>query len=107
MSAWQPIDTAPQDGRKLWLKRVHKGRIVKEGWGLWGVRSPAAPLRQPIPAQLPGEETIWPDIAYCDRPTWLTEDRLYTFPTPTHWREGPPADAGALLSPGKEEPRHG
>lgn len=89
---WQPIDSAPKDGTVLRLKREHDGHVVKEGAGVWGPRAANAPLRHPTgpdplgrmtAADLRLEEAS--RVAYADEPAWLTEDRLYSFPTPTHW----------------------
>jgi hypothetical protein len=72
---WKPIETAPQDGSEVWVKRVYQGRCIREGYAVWGVNSQDSPMRQ-------GEDA---DIAYADTPRWLTPDRRFTFPTPTHW----------------------
>lgn len=79
---WQPIETAPKDGSRQWVKRVHEGRVVKEGWAVWGVNSADAPMRH-------ADDYGPADIAYADTPRWLTEDRRYSFPTPTHWSPKP------------------
>jgi len=84
---WQTIDSAPKDGTRVWVKRTHEGRVVKEGWAVWGVNSDDAPMRQWGDGGLDGP--IPPDHAYADTACWLTEDRRYSFPTPTHWATHP------------------
>lgn len=81
---WQPISTAPKDGTRIWAKRVHMGRIVKEGWAVWGINSADAPMRQWADGGL--GDPIPPNHDYADTPRWLTEDRRYSFPEPTHWK---------------------
>lgn len=80
---WLPIESAPKDGSRVWVKRVHDGQIVKEGWAVWGINSDDSPMRQ-------GDEDGPPDIEYADTARWLNEDRRYSFPTPTHWTAQPP-----------------
>jgi hypothetical protein len=84
MTDWQPIDSAPKDGSRVWAKRVHEGHIVKEGVAVWGINSADAPMRQWASGGLDGP--IPPDPEYADTARWLTEDRRYSFPTPTHWK---------------------
>lgn len=83
---WQPIAKIPneqKDGRRVWVKRVHERRIVKEGWAVWDVNCAEAPMRQWDDGGLDGP--IPPDTEYADTARWLTEDRMYSFPEPTHW----------------------
>lgn len=101
---WKPISALPasyRDGRPVMLRRVHERRIISEGIGRWAARAADAPGRKPIwtPAfQPPHEETQAERDAYCDRPGWVTDDRLYVFPEPTHWREDAPAAGASLQS---------
>jgi hypothetical protein len=97
---WLPIESAPKDGSRVWVKRVHNGEIVKQGWAVWGVNSADAPMRQWSPGGLDGP--LPPQIEYADTPKWLTEDRLYVFPTPTHYLPLP-APPTALATSGGEE----
>jgi hypothetical protein len=85
---WQPIESAPKDGRKVWVKRVYEGRIVKEGWAVFDVASDDAPIRF-------SDALIPADHEYADTPRWRVEGRRFSFPTPTHWMAPPaPDDAG-------------
>lgn len=84
MTDWQPIETAPKDGSVIYARRVYQGKIIKEGRAVWGINSADAPMRQSSPGGLYG--SIPPDNEYADTPRWLTEDRRYSFPTPTHWK---------------------
>lgn len=86
---WQSIETAPKDGTLIHAKRVYQGRVVKEGAALWGVNSADAPMRQWTPGGLEGP--VPPDNEYADTPRWLTQDRRYSFPMPTHWMPLPDA----------------
>lgn len=80
---WQPIETAPKDGRTIRAKRAYEGCVIKEGLAKWGVNSAEAPMRQWSSGGLDGP--IPPDIEYANTPRWVTEDGRYSFPTPTHW----------------------
>lgn len=90
MIDWKPINSAPKDGSVLRLKRIYKGSVVSEGDGVWGILADDAPSRSPMPPDplgrpLPaGFEMESPE--YLARPRWLTVDRMYHFPEPTHWR---------------------
>lgn len=81
---WRPIEEAPKDGSRQWVKRVHDGHLIREGFAVWGVNCADAPMRRELDGGLGGP--IPPDHDYADTPRWLTEDRMYSFPTPTHWR---------------------
>lgn len=92
MSEWQPIETAPKDGREVYVKRVREGRLVAEGLAVFGHLAAAAPSRRPMGvdplgrlsaadyAREDADRTAWAESA-----KWLKPDRLYAFPTPTHW----------------------
>lgn len=83
MSDWQDIGTAPRDGSPVWVKRVHEGRVVKEGWAVYGSLSSDAPMRQWASGGL--NPPIAPNHEAADAERWSNPDRLYRFPTPTHW----------------------
>ena len=85
---WQPIETAPKDGSVIYAKRVYGGETIKEGRAVWGINSADAPMRGWSPGGLYAPTP--PDNEYADTPRWLTEDRRYSFPTPTHWLPSPP-----------------
>lgn len=80
---WQPIETAPKDGTRVWVKRVYEGRIVKEGWAVYSALAACAPMRQRDDGGLSPD--ILPDNEGADRERWSNPDRLHRFPTPTHW----------------------
>jgi len=83
MSDWQDISTAPTDGSKVYVRRMHEGRLVREGWAVFGPMAADAPMRSPAPGGL--YAPIPADNQYADIPGWCTEDRRYHFPTPTEW----------------------
>lgn len=86
MKGWLPIETAPRDGRPINYRRMIDGRIAFEGECCWGVRSAAAPARQPLTAYIPGSGLVTdPPSATVDTPAWMTLDGLYLVPAPTHW----------------------
>lgn len=76
---WQDISSAPKDGTPIWARRVFRGKVVVKGRAVWGVMADDAPMRQE-------------DCDYADTPRWLRTNRLYSFPTPTHWLPSPPTD---------------
>ena len=84
MSKWKSIQTAPKDGRPVWVRRCYEGKIVKEGWAVWSINSADAPMRHTQDAGTPW--ALDADIAYADTARWLTEDRRFSFPNPTEWR---------------------
>lgn len=90
---WQDIETAPNDGSIVWVKRVYKGGIIKQGEAVFDVPHPDAPMLQPIGAdplgRLSAEDYAREDEqakAAAVTKRWLIPDRMYAFPTPTHWR---------------------
>lgn len=93
MKDWQPIDGAPHDGSRVWVKRVRWGRVVAEGWAVFDALADEAPMRKwadggrysPIP----------PDPVEADVKRWSNPDRLHRFPTPTHW--SPTMGIGAII----------
>lgn len=89
---WQDIETAPTDGREVWVRRVYDGKLVSEGWAVFGICDPMAPQSQslgPDPlGRLSAADYIEEDKQrreYADEPKWLKPSRMYSFPTPTHW----------------------
>lgn len=97
---WRPISTIPaeyRDGRVVELRRIYEGRLITADVGRWGTRAADAPARKPIwsPSFYPPLEELQAQRdANCDRPHWTTEDRMYAFPEPTHWREAEPYQKG-------------
>jgi hypothetical protein len=92
MSAWQSIETAPKDGTVVRLKRVFEGRLVDDGPGLFGVLHDAAPSRSgpgidPLGRLTAADyaEEAEAREAFVRSAKWLRADRMYLFPTPTHW----------------------
>lgn len=92
MSDWLPIESAPKDGSEVRVKRVYKGRIVKEGMAVFDHLAPSAPSRAPMdhdplnrmsPADCAREARD--TAAYAAGKRWLLPGRMYAFPTPTHW----------------------
>lgn len=75
---WESMDTAPKDGSPVWVRCVHNGKLVTRYWAVWGIMAEDAAMRR-----WAAEGIADPD--YADTPRWLTEDRLYAFPTPTAW----------------------
>jgi hypothetical protein len=93
MSDWLPIETAPKDGRPVWVRRLYEGRVVKEGWAVFDSLADAAPMRQWADGGL--DPPIPPDHEAANERRWCNPDRLYRFPTPTHWlREAPEGEEG-------------
>jgi hypothetical protein len=80
---WRSIETAPKDGSLVWVKRVHDGRIVKEGWAVFAPLLDIAPMRQWTAGGL--YDPIPPDHEAADELRWCNADRLHRFPEPTHW----------------------
>lgn len=99
MTQWELIDTAPKDGSPVWVRRIYRRRIVKEGWAVFGVCHPNAPQREPLGPDPLGrgepydrERDLVQTAESANQPKWLTPDRMFSFPSPTHWRPGgPPA----------------
>lgn len=94
---WMPIESAPKDGSRVWVKRVHEGLIVKEGRAVFGAAHEDAPQRQPLGPdplnRLSGEDYAAEAVAtkaYAEQAKWLNEDKMYSFPSPTHWKAEPP-----------------
>lgn len=95
MTDWLPIGTLPdemKDGRQVWVKRVYQRKVVAEGCAVFGVCHLDAPQRKPLGpdplGRLSSEDYAREarDTAlYADKPKWLKPDRMYSFPTPTHW----------------------
>lgn len=91
---WRPIETAPTDGRKVWVKRMYKGQLVTEGWAVFGIchlKAPQRfverdPLNRLAEADYAREAVLAREQA--DAPKWLKPDRMYSFPAPTHWLPG-------------------
>jgi len=102
LADWKPISTIPdalKDGRRVWVKRVHERRIVKEGWAVWATSHPDSPHRAPVErdplgrlseADYKREADGW--SVYANTPRWLNEDRMHTFPQPTHWTDISPPE---------------
>ncbi|MDR3514067.1 MAG: hypothetical protein P4L73_20720 [Caulobacteraceae bacterium] len=87
-TSWRSIKSAPVDGRPVWVRRVHEGRVVAEGFARWSSLAAAAPARSPIwtpPWQAPLEESQADRDAFADTARWVCDDRLYLFPEPTEW----------------------
>lgn len=93
MGEWQLIESAPTDGRPVWVKRVHDGRVVKEGEAVFDLPHEHAPMRRPIGVDPLGrlsaadyQREDEERRGFASQRRWLTVDRMYCFPTPTHWR---------------------
>lgn len=74
MTEWQPIETAPKDGRAIRLKRVYRRAAVSDGRGYFG----SVTIRY-----ADGSDHTFRDV-------WVDEDGKHLFPTPTHWKQEPP-----------------
>ena len=92
MSDWKSIETAPKDGTLVRLKRVYQGEVVTEGEGLFGQLRSDAPGRKPLGPDPLGRLTpadyhreAQETQAWADEDKWVKADRMYAFPTPTHW----------------------
>ena len=95
---WEPIETIPdemKDGRLVYVKRMSPSNprsIVKEGLAVFDFPHPAAPMRQSMGIDPLGRLSE-ADYAAEDQARqemisnrmWLNSDRMYRFPTPTHW----------------------
>lgn len=102
MDGWRPIERAPKDGRLLRLKREYDGRVVAEGNGRFGLLHEAAPARRPLGSAPVGrlspeayERAAHASEQWASTPRWVTADRLYAFPVPTHWMPPVPYPDGA------------
>jgi hypothetical protein len=92
---WESIEAAPKDGTKVWVKRVYQRRIVAEGWAVWGLPHEHAPMRQSLGLDPLGRlsaadyrREAEERNAMVAEGRWLLPDRMYAFPTPTHWKPG-------------------
>ncbi len=75
---WQPMDTAPRDGRTIAVKRIYNGRIVYSGSAAWRTVHKGA-LYDPLSGDRFAEE--------CDITGWMYPDEEFRVPDPTHWRK--------------------
>lgn len=89
---WQPIETAPEDRLPVYVKRIYERRIVVEGEAVFAELHPHAPSRQPMGLDPLGRLSA-ADYAreaaqtaeWASEAKWLKPDRMFAFPTPTHW----------------------
>lgn len=95
---WHDIETAPKDGTLVNLRRVYNGRVAFEGEGLFGDLHPNAPSRLGLGTDPLGRlsakdyrHEIVDRERWVSEPKWLKPDRMYAFPTPTHWAPVPAA----------------
>lgn len=92
---WQPIGTAPTDGRLVRLRRVYEGRTIVDRRGYFG--NLTVTYGGCAYVSYGGIEYAEPeDVEYTD--VWIDEDRCHLFPTPTHWK---PDDGGEVGNPTK------
>ena len=86
---WESILDAPKDGGPVYVKRVYKDQLIKEGVAVFAPRAANAPARKGMPPDPLGRpwpiETQAERDAHCDEPAWVEQDRMYLFPEPTHW----------------------
>lgn len=95
---WMPIEDIPAellDGRRVYVKRMSPSRpdsIVAEGWAVFGVCHSDAPQRQPLGpdplGRLSASDYIREEqtrALNANSSKWLKPDRMYSFPTPTHF----------------------
>lgn len=93
MSQWKPIGTLPdemRDGREVYVRRVHDGRLVKEGLACFASAAADAPMRRPIDEpsvsfRAPFVETQAQRDVQADQRRWLKPALLHAFPEPTEW----------------------
>lgn len=95
MSEWQSIDSIPdemKDGRIVHVKRVYEGRIVKEGEAVFDLLHANAPSRHGAGIDPLGRLTAADyaqeaaaSQAWAASKKWLLPDRMFAFPTPTHY----------------------
>lgn len=85
-SNWQPIESAPKDGRPLLLCRMHDGKLVAMGEGFWGRRY-----------------NQFNHVPTNEGERWCRGCGLFAFPEPTHWRRLPRAPNASLKTPLDQE----
>lgn len=101
--SWQSIESIPdemKDGREVQVKRTSPSNprnIVAEGLAVFGLPHSAAPMRQGLGIDPLGRlnaadyaKEAAATTAMVSKPRWLKPDRMYAFPTPTHWKSPSP-----------------
>lgn len=93
-NGWKPIETAPKDGRVIWVKRVYDGRVIKESEAVFDWPHPQAPLLELHGVAHSASGSIAPayysnkvksDDKLAITKRWMIPNRLLAFPEPTHW----------------------